>query len=73
MKTELPPWVAAAIVVVIVLIVGAFFYFGTNPGRQAKEMEAAINASAAKAGTKTPAQMTGGLPGTAGPPGTQTK
>jgi hypothetical protein len=53
MKTEVPPWLAAVIVVAIVLIVGAYLYFGTGPGRQAKEMEAAINASVAKPGGHT--------------------
>lgn len=66
MKTEVPPWVAAVIVIVVVLIVGAYLYFGTGPGRQAKEMEAAINASAAKAGQMGPPSG----PGAPGPPGT---
>jgi len=59
MKTELPPWVAVALVVAVVLIVGAALYFGTGPGRQAKEMEDAINATVAKSGKQMPAPMAG--------------
>ena len=59
MKKEVPPWVAVAIVVTVVSLVGAYLYFGTGPGRQAKEMEEAINATVVKGSAKGPGAMTG--------------
>ncbi|HZO90685.1 MAG TPA: hypothetical protein VFB38_20320 [Chthonomonadaceae bacterium] len=67
MKTEIPPWVAAAIVIVVVLIMVAYLYFGTGPGRQAKDMEAAINATIAKPGSKAAGPLLD--PGSPGAPG----
>lgn len=62
MKSEIPPWVAAALVVAAVLVIGAFLFFGSGPGRQAKEMESAINASAAKPGQTIGAPSGPGAP-----------
>jgi hypothetical protein len=72
MKNDVPPWAAAAILAVVALIVGAFLYFGTGPGRQAKEMEEAINATVARPSAKPPGALTGGSPGPPGPPGPAT-
>ena len=65
MKQEIPPWVAVVIVVAVVLLVGAYLYFGTGPGRKAKEIEDAISATVSKPGKKMP----GAAPGAPGPPG----
>jgi hypothetical protein len=65
MKTEIPPWVAAVVVAAVVLIIGAYLYFGTGPGRQAKEMEAAINATVARPGAKMMGTAPPAAPGAA--------
>lgn len=65
MKNEIPPWVAVGIVIVVVLVAVFFLYRGTGPGRQAKEMEDIINASAAKPGGKTLGGVPAGLSGAA--------
>lgn len=61
-QTEVPPIVVVAAIALIVLVVGSFLYFGTNPGRQAKDMEAAINATVSKPGAKVGSPTAPGLP-----------